>query len=272
MESSVSSQYLAPAAEGHLRLAKQVVHEKIRNGKGFATLSEIAGLAAWLAADRGDSATARARYKESIRYAESSRNALLVSYMTASLGHYAVEMGDPRQGLHLLDRAAKYHDNRTPAAARAWLASLRAVAFGAMGDRAQTLDALRTAQRNTDRQASDAQWPWLFAFTSAKAARYQSTALAALGDHAGSRAAYAAAIPTITAPKPLALAKVEHASLMVSMRQEDEACRLAVEALQVGKQYGSEKIVERVRDLRSGMTTKCSDANLLDRMLIDLYD
>ncbi|TDD50113.1 hypothetical protein [Saccharopolyspora elongata] len=272
MESSVSSQYLAPAAEGHLRLAKQVVHEKVRSSKGFSTLSEIAGLAAWLAADRGDSATARARYKESIRYAESSRNSLLVSYMTASLGHYAVEMGDPRQGLHLLDRAAQYQDGHTPAAARAWLASLRAVAFGAMGDRAQTLDALRTAQRNTDRQTSDAQWPWVFAFTSAKAARYQSTALAALGDYSGSRAAYTAAIPTITAPKPLALAKVEFADLMVSMRQEDEACRLAVEALQVGKQYGSEKIVERVRDLRSRMGTMCRDAKLLDRMLIDLYD
>ncbi|MEU6269640.1 hypothetical protein [Saccharopolyspora shandongensis] len=58
MESSVSSQYLAPAAEGHLQLARQVVQDKLRTSRGFATLSEIAGLAAWLAADRRDAATA----------------------------------------------------------------------------------------------------------------------------------------------------------------------------------------------------------------------
>ncbi|PKW15430.1 hypothetical protein A8926_3137 [Saccharopolyspora spinosa] len=56
------------------------------------------------------------------------------------------------------------------------------------------------------------------------------------------------------------------------MRQEDEAYGLAVEALQVGKQYGSEKIVDRVRDLLSRMATTCGDAKRLDRMLIDLYD
>ncbi|MBB5158716.1 hypothetical protein BJ970_006315 [Saccharopolyspora phatthalungensis] len=271
MESSVSSQYLAPAAEGHLQLAKQIVQDKLRSSKGFAILSEVAGLAAWLAADRGDSATARARYKESIHYAESSRIPLLVSYMTASLGHYAVETGDPRRGLYFLDRAAQYQDSRTPAAARAWLACLRAVAYGAIGDRAQTLDALRTAQRNADRQTSDAQWPWMFAFTSAKAARYQSSALAALGDYSGSCTAYATAIPAITAPKPRSLAKVEYANLLVTMRQEEEACRLAVEALQAGQQYGSERIVERVRDLRSRMSTACRDAELLDHMLIGLY-
>ncbi|WP_010694660.1 hypothetical protein [Saccharopolyspora spinosa] len=105
-----------------------------------------------------------------------------------------------------------------------------------------------------------------------KAARYQSTALAALGDYSGSRTAYTTALPAIIAPKPLALAKVEYADLLVSVRQEDEAYGLAVEALQVGKQYGSEKIVDRVRDLLSRMATTCGDAKRLDRMLIDLYD
>ncbi|MEV0696965.1 hypothetical protein AB0I53_03460 [Saccharopolyspora sp. NPDC050389] len=248
------------------------MQDKLRSSGGYATLSEIAGLAAWLAADRGDAATARARYNESIKYAESSRNPLLVSYMTASLGHYAVENGDPNQGLYFLNRAARHHDGRTPAAARAWLASLYAVAYGAMGNRASTLEALRTAQRYADRRPVEAQWPWVFAFTAAKAARYQSSALAALGDLSGSRTAYSAAIPTMTAPKPLALAKVEHANLLATMRREDEACRLAVEALQVGKKYGSERIVANVRSLRSRWSTDCRDARLLDQMLIGLYD
>ncbi|MEU6269639.1 hypothetical protein [Saccharopolyspora shandongensis] len=111
-----------------------------------------------------------------------------------------------------------------------------------------------------------------FAFTEAKAVRYQSSALASLGDLSGSRTAYSAAIPTMTAPKPLALAKVEHANLLATMRREDEACQLAVEALQVGKKYGSERIVASVRSLRSRLSTECRDARLLDQMLIGLYD
>lgn len=271
MESTVSSEYLAPAAEGHLRLAKRVVHDKLRNSHGFAVLSEIAGLSAWLAADRGDGAAARTRYMESIRFAEKSRNPLLVSYMTASLGHYAVESGDPKQGLQLLNQAARNHDGHTPAAARAWLASLRAVALGAIGDGVSAVEALNEAQRLADRKPSAAQWPWVFAFSSAKVARYQSSALAKLGDLTGSRIAYTAAMATITAPKPQALAKVEHANLLVSFKQVDEACELAVDALQVGKAYGSERIVAGVRALHSKLPATSRRTRELDQMLTELY-
>lgn len=272
MEGSVSSQHLAPAAEGHLRLVKQVVRHKLHDARGFAALSEVAGFAAWLAADRGDTALARLRYQESVRFAESARDPLLVSYMIGSLGHFAVEIGDPHQGVRLLDKASRQLDGSSPVAARAWLASLRAVAFGALRDRAAMTEALTTAERMADRRPSEAQWPWVYAFTSAKVARYQSSALAKYGDLSAARSAYATAAWSMTTPKPRALAKIEHALLLAGTGHQDEAAKLGVEALQVGKQYGSERIVSNVRTLRSGLPDRGREVEDLDQMLITLYD
>ncbi|WP_139219490.1 helix-turn-helix domain-containing protein [Actinopolyspora alba] len=272
MEASVSSQHLAPAVEGHLRLVKQVVRGKLHDARGFAALSEVAGFSAWLAADRGDTVLARARYQESIRFAESARNPLLVSYMIGSLGHFAVEIGDPHQGVRLLDKAARQLDNSSPVAARAWLASLRAVAFGALRDRAAMTGALTTAERLADRHAGEARWPWVFAFTAAKVARYQSSALAKFGDVSAARSVYAAVVPSMAAPKPQALAKVEHALLLARAAHQDEAAKLGLEALRVGKRYRSERIVSNVRTLRSELPEGGREVEDLDRMLTKLYD
>lgn len=272
MEASVSSRDLAPAAEGHLRLVKQIVRNKPHDARGFAALSEVAGFSAWLAADRGDTVLACARYRESIRFAESARNPLLVSYMIGSLGHFAVEIGDSRQGVRLLDKAARQLDNSSPAAARAWLASLRAVAFGALRDRVAMTEALNTAEHLADRRPGEARWPWMFAFTSAKVARYRSSALAKFGDLSAAKSAYAAALPGMTTPKPQALAKVEHALLLARTAHQDEAAKLGLEALRVGRQYGSERIVSSVRTLRSELPVRSHEVEDLDRMLTELYE
>ncbi|MEB3367611.1 hypothetical protein [Saccharopolyspora mangrovi] len=133
-------------------------------------------------------------------------------------------------------------------------------------------DALRTAERLADRHPGEAQWPWVFAFTSAKVARYQSSALAKFGDLSAARSVYATAIPSMTAPKPQALAKIEYALLLAGTGRQDEAARLGGEALRVGKQYGSERIVSNVRTLRSKLPERSSEVDDLDHMLISLYD
>ncbi|MEU5851342.1 hypothetical protein [Saccharopolyspora shandongensis] len=81
-------------------------------------------------------------------------------------------------------------------------------------------------------------------------------------------------MPAVQKPhwNPKLSTKACHANLLATMRREDEACQLAVEALQVGKKYGSERIVANVRSLRSRLSTDCRDARLLDQMLIGLYD
>ncbi len=271
MESSVPSDQVHPAVEAHLDLVDHVVRDRLSSSNGFRALSEVAGLAAWLAADCGDDATARRRYAEAIRHAERTHHPLLVSYMTASLGHYAVETGDAHAGLTLLRTASSYMDRAVPDSAAAWMASLLAVAYAATGDRANTLTSLHRAERLADRQRGEPRWPWVFVFSGPKAARYQASALARIGDHRGSRAAFMAAQPALTAAKPRALAQVEQAHVLARTGDVEGGCALATEALHTGLRYRSERITRLAREYRASLPARSQEVRALDDALAALY-
>lgn len=199
MESAVSSQELAPTVAAHLRLATSLVTERLRTSSGYAALSEIAGLAGWLAANRADHAQARTHYAEAVRWAQRTRHPLLTAYMTASFGQYATETGDANQGLHLLETARNQLDPSAPATAHAWLSSLRAIAHATNGDHRQTNAALREAEYHAHRRA-ETHWPWAFVFDDAKLARHQFTALARIGENRAANRAFNEAEPALTGP------------------------------------------------------------------------
>ncbi|GGM67156.1 hypothetical protein GCM10012275_42090 [Longimycelium tulufanense] len=272
LESFIPSDQLTPAVDAHLRLASGLVRERLRTATGFGVLSEVAGLAAWLAVDRGDTATARRHYTEAVRFAETSGHPLLVSYMTASLGHFAVESGDPRQGLLLIDRASARLDRDAPNTTRAWLASLHAVAHAAVRDRTSALAELRRAEKLVSKRQGEPRWPWVFAFDAPKAARYQSAALGLLGDLRAAQAAFEVAAPSLQMPKPRALAVVDHALVLARSGQIGQACSLAAEALAVGRRFGSERITARVRAFRASLPAATVEARELDNALAALYE
>lgn len=272
MESAVSTTELVPVVEAHLRLATGVVTESIPTTVGFGVLSETAGLAAWLAADRGDEGTARQHYAQALRYAERARHPLLGAYMLASHGHFAVEFGDPRPGLALLNRAEHEIDGQeVPDATRAWLASLQSLAHAAIGDHTATLRQLRTAETLSNSDRGDPHWPWVFAFDPPKAARYRAASLARLGDLAGARSAYAIASAALTSPKPRALAQVDHARVLARTGHADEASSLALDALKVGRRYGSARVVHRIRAMRESLPATTRVTAELDDQLTALY-
>ncbi|WP_280336172.1 hypothetical protein [Nocardia wallacei] len=271
MESSVPSDRLSPVVEAHLTLVSGIVQDRLRTANGYRTLSEVAGLAAWLAADRGDDAAARTRYNDAITYAERTHHPLLVSYMKASLGHYAVETGDGRAGLGMLLTASAQLGDEAPDSAGAWMSSLLAVAYAATGDRKAALAALDHAERLASRQHGEAQWPWVFAFDGAKAARYQASALGRLGDHRAARRAFAAATPALGADKPRALAQVEHAHVLARSGDVEGGCALAADALRLGLELRSERITRVARSFRASLPSRTVEARPLDDALATLY-
>jgi hypothetical protein len=272
MEAAVSTTELRPAVEAHLRLVSEVVTDSLPTSVGFKVLSETAGLAAWLAADQGDEGAARRHYVEALRQAERAHHPLLVAYMRASLGHFAVESGDPRPGLALLERAQhEIEGHDVPNAARAWLASLKSVAHAVMGDRVSATAELRNAETLSGNHRGDPQWPWVFAFDAGKAARYQAATLSRLGDLAGARTAFSAASVTLTSPKPRAVAQVDHARVLAQAGQVDEATVLALDALGVGRRYGSVRVIQRIRALRNLLPSMTQETSELDDQLTALY-
>ena len=71
---------------------------------------------------------------------------------------------------------------------------------------------------------------------------------AKLNDLAAARSAFAVASPGL-APRALAEAQTEQAGVLARAGHIDEARTLANQALMVGRQYGCERIVRKVRAL-----------------------
>lgn len=271
LESAVRTEQLAHTVEAHRDLAMQVVaaHD---SAAGYAALAEVAGLAAWLAADRQDTCTARQRYREAIEHSQHAGHELLTVYMRGSLGQFAIDTGDTEQGIVLLHRAEQQLPKGAPDASRAWLSSLLAQGHADRGDGVQARGSLRHAERWTARDGADVAWPWLFPFGTAKAARYQAETFAKLGDSSAVGEAYAAAGPALTAPKPRALAQLSQARVQAGAGCVGEGCELAVQALRTGRAYGSERILARVRDFRATVPARSVETAELDDALVKLYE
>jgi hypothetical protein len=167
--------------------------------------------------------------------------------MLVSRGHFAVESGDPQQGLALLQGARhELSQAAVPESAHAWLAAFHADAYAQLGDRTATHVELRKAESLA---GGEYHWPWVRSFEKAVPG-YQASTLAKLDDLPAARTAFAAAVPGM-APKPLAEAEADHARVLAHTGHVDEACALAVAALKVARQYGSERIVRRIGALRA---------------------
>lgn len=272
LEGTVPTDRLVPVVDAHHQLAAGIVRDAMPTPAAYAILAETTGLAAWLAADQGRTGAARTHYATAVTQAERAGHPMLAAYMRASLGHYATETGDPRNGATLLRRARHALGDTAPAAARAWMAALHAVTFAALGDRKAALAELRTSEKLSDRAGDEPSRPFVFVFDNAKVARYGAATLAALGDVPAARVAYAAASPALTAPKARALAQVGHAQALADAGHVAEGCGLAAAALTVSRAYGSERVTQRVRAFRASLPHHTTDAADLDAGLARLYE
>ncbi|HEV2781830.1 MAG TPA: helix-turn-helix transcriptional regulator [Actinophytocola sp.] len=266
----VPTMELTPVVEAHLRLASSVVNGVLPTRDGFAALTEAAQVAGWLARERDDRGTVRRHFAEAMRYAERAQHPLLTAFVGLGRGTYAVEIGDYRVGLHLLERAQwQLKESSGPDAARANLAACQAVAHAEMGDRTAAFAEMRRSEALARSGRGELQWPWIFAFDAQKSARYQATTLAKLDDLPAARAAFAASTPSTMAPSPRAMAQVDQAGALARAGQVDEACALAQEALAVGERYGFERVVRRVRAFRAELPQVTRETATLDAALAD---
>lgn len=276
LEASTSSRELIAPVRAHLDLARRQASRWEEEGSGtgthYAMVSEIAGLAAWLHADLGDAGAAREHYRLAVGYAERAEHPLLVPYMVASLGHFAAECGDARQALVLVQRARTLLPRHVPGGAAAWLAAIEAVAHATARDRRSATVALLASERflAADAGATGAPlaWPWVSPFTFAKASMYRASCAARLGDAVEVTRAFREAQPALQAPKRRALALVDVAQAHARRGELGEACRHAVEALDIGQRAGSGRVVEVVSRFRSalGVTHQPATAELDDRL------
>ena len=270
LEQRTPARSLAQPVTAHLSLACDMARraqgkQRIRLA---AAVAEIAGLAAWLHADLVEPGRARQFYKMSMNAAQQAQHPLLAIYMQGSFGQYATLAGDPIHGLRLLRDAAGRLPRSAPPSARAWLSALEAVALGYLGDRA-ALRVLDDAQRYADADIpADPVWPWVFPFDSSRVASYRAITASRLGLVKIAMDAFGQA-EAARSPKQAALVAVEHARVLATGGDLDQACDLAVTAYDVGCSYESERVQQAVREFRTSLTGRNAQritAELDDRL------
>lgn len=265
LDAATPARHLIGPVRAHLTLARRMAATD--SPTLHAATSEAAGLAAWLYADLGDHAQAREHYRLAIHYAGRSAHPLLIPYMTASLGQYAADSGDPHQGLALIRKARAQMPQRAPGTAWAWLTSLEAVALAGIGDKA-ALGLLDAAERRAARHG-ETEWPWVFTFDTAKVTTYRATATAHLGMTRAASEAFTESAPT--APKQYALALIDQAGAHAKSGDISTSCQFAITAFDIGQRYDSERVMRRVTEFRAQLPPS-ADATALDDRLAEMYD
>ncbi|MFG3155376.1 DNA-binding protein [Streptomyces sp. NPDC048219] len=257
LDASTPSPDLEDAVQAHLRLIQTTARTAgtEHHTRLAAVGSEAAGLAGWLAWDMGNHGSARARYGAAVNAARSAGDRLLAAYQLGSLAQFEAHTGNGAQALNLAARARRAPRENTPAVADAWLSSIEALGHAAAGDRRAADTALtrsRTAADTLPGQGAPPPWPWVFSFTTDKAAAHRVTCGAWLGLPDWVLGDDTDALATGHA-KQRALLLLDMAAGHLAAGRVEGAFAVATRALEAGLHYRSGRIVERARALRRSL-------------------
>jgi tetratricopeptide (TPR) repeat protein len=196
----------------HLRFLMQLSAlasgDRGRGRRLSGVVSETAGLAAWLYADLDDVENAVRHYRLAITAARDAEHSLLPAYMLASLGQYAVGVGDAGRGLQLIQQA-RASVERLPALAEVWFDGLEGLTRAATRDREAARFFDRAAARIDQANRDEPVWPWLFRFDAQKLDLHRATGAIQAGD-------WARALPLLT---PLQAGNPKQAALVAAYRR-----------------------------------------------------
>lgn len=258
LDATTPSRELVGAVVAHLSMTARKHAGAVDDGQRrnlAAAVSEIAGYAAWLHWDMHDIGSARTYYATSIKAAHDTEDGTLHAYMLGSLATLAVYEGDAVEGLALLRSAAAEIGPRAPDIAMAWLSSLEAVAQADAGNARRTWEALDRADDAVERLAAENElppWPWVFQFDHEKVARYRLTCAARLGrpEIAYGAARAAGVFMTDGHAKQRALLQLDLASAYLHDHEPEEAFSLASDAVSLGREVQSGRVIEAARKFR----------------------
>ncbi|MFD8354592.1 helix-turn-helix domain-containing protein [Streptomyces coelicoflavus] len=260
LDGTTPSRDLAEAVDGHIRLIQTITRSTTSDAdraRLAAAGSEAASFAGWLAWDKGDHGSARSWYGGAIKAARTAGNALLTAYQTGTLAQFEAHAGNGVEALNLARRARRVLGEHRPAVADAWLSSVEALGYAAAADPHRSDRALTASRAGAEALTADQEpppWPWVFSFTPDKVAACRVTCGARLGLPEWVLAEEVEALTTGHA-KQRALMVLDIAAGHLAGGRVEAAFALASRALDVGLQYRSGRIVERVRGLRRSLTT-----------------
>lgn len=192
--------------------------------------------------------------------------------MQASMGQFAANCGDATESVRLVADARHRLPRSAPAIAGIWLDAIESLALAQVRDR-QALTKLDQAETRLVRATNDEPvWPWIFRFDDRKLAGFRAQVASSLGRVSVAEKALQLAYGAQQAPKPRAVMDALHAGNLARAGNVDEACRVAVEAFDVGKTYDSERVLRAIAAFRNTLGTRAGRATKeLDERLYGTY-
>jgi hypothetical protein len=270
LDAMFSSRDLIGGVTAHLELAIRAHHVAGQHSTALAgAVSEAAGFAAWLSMDMLDLGSARTYYRQAISAARHADNRLLATYMTGSLAAFEIDTAnDPLLGLAMIEEARKTLGPSAASTPTAWLAALEALAHASSPrpDEAASTRAILRAEHAISAADGMPPWPWMYPFDLAKLARTRASIAVRLGQPHQAAQAFAESAPTTQpAPKQAALTTLEVATAACQRGDVDEAFTLALDALETGITYGSERITRQARQFRYGFSGRSTTPSAVTR-------
>jgi hypothetical protein len=261
LDGETPSRDLAEAVTAHLHMVNRkraITRDPLAQQVIAAGMSEVAGFSGWLHWDMHDLGSARTFYSTAIKAARAAHHPTLAAYMLGSLAALAVYEGIASEALAILRAAAARLGPECPMIAVAWLSSLEAIAHADAGNEAATWQALERADEAVRAIPSDGAvpWPWVFRFDHEKVARHRLTAAVRLGRPHMALAVGGDVVGFLRNghAKQRGLLQLDLAEAHLQAGEADEAFRIAVEAVDLGRHIQSGRIINRARRLRRHFT------------------
>ncbi|MER7046791.1 DNA-binding protein [Streptomyces jumonjinensis] len=258
LDNALPARQLLPAARQTLRLAAQLDTGDGPRRDLSAAHSEARSFLAWLSWDAGDVTAARDHYGQAIQTARDSGHQLLHAYQLGSLAQFEARLGNPVAAITAADRTRRALGPDAPAVAHAWAAATEALAHAAAGDATMADEALARSRDASVRIPEDTPvpWPWLGPFDHHKVAAARISCGALLGRPEWVTGAVADVPAALSTPhvRQRALLTLDLAAGLLAAGDVDEAFTVASEALRVGAETESHRLIHGAAVLRGQYT------------------
>jgi tetratricopeptide (TPR) repeat protein len=261
LDDSTASPELLPLALGHLQYASGTLRRSAtpaHRARLAAAASEAAGLVGSVAFDNGNHDLACANYEASITFADQSGNDLLRAFSLGMMSCFRAETGHGSKAVSLLEKGRALLPKDAPPTIEARMGTYEANVYARAGDRPMALAALARVDAASERIGRDEEmfWPLVFPFDSARLERERGACATRLGISEIALSALRTGLSAIgSAPtKRRAVVLCDLAESYTRTGEIEEACRHALEALAIGLQMDSYRILQRVGGIRRALT------------------
>lgn len=241
---------------GHLQSATRLL-EGLQSDKLRRRLASVAGeaaaLAGWLAADVGDHSVAQSYYTTAMDAVREADDSALGAYVLGSASVLPAFRRSPRQVITLLRDGAQGIGSRhaTPTT-NAWLLALEAEAHAAAGNARGALAALDRADAALERATADDPRPRVGFFDRARLAGERGVIAVRLGRPIEARETLDEALANLDvgAVKIRSRLLTSLATAQTLQGDIEDACRLALESLDIARRTETEPSLQDLYELR----------------------